>query len=282
MDANKAPLRLAMSWQLLVWWTLGMLLPAAIVAMPLTTSLSALLDHVVGSDQLARRFDFIAFSDVVTQLHPQALKGATTLAVLTALLLAPLMAGLATAAWRSDEVRLFPLLRDAVGEYPRMFRLGFVALIPYAIAGGFAAGFLAIGSHHAEKSVTATAAESLGRVMTILAAIFLIAAQLTVEAARAQFAADGALRSALRAWGRGLKLVAARPGAVLVRYLVPTLLSLGLAALLLALRIRLAGPWTVVTFLLTQLGVAAIGWGRAGRIMSLATLVRQQGGARGA
>ena len=68
------------------------------------------------------------------------------------------------------------------------------------------------------------------------AGLLFVLAHASLEAGRGWLAADGRLRSALKAWWRGLKLLARRPFAVLSVYLGTTLLGLALAALLLLLR----------------------------------------------
>jgi hypothetical protein len=98
------------------------------------------------------------------------------------------------------------------------------------------------------------------------------------EAARAHLAVDAELRSGWRAWLRGMMLLGQRPLTVLGLFLVPTVAATIAAALPLLVRIRLVGSnglifW--VAFLMTQIGVAAIGWGRAARIFALTQLLSE-------
>jgi hypothetical protein len=98
-----------------------------------------------------------------------------------------------------------------------------------------------------------------------------------VEAGRAELAADERLRSAWRAWIRGVRLTLRQPLPVLGRYIGATLVSLLVASVLLLIRLRLVGGssggfW--LGFVVTQLAVAALGWGRASRLFALTTLIR--------
>jgi hypothetical protein len=129
-----------------------------------------------------------------------------------------------------------------------------------------------LADKHAEKAVLDSSATNGARLALVIAVLAVLLAELTVEAARAQFAVDGTLRSALRAWARGVQLVLARPGAALGRFLVPTIVSLAVASLFGVLRVH-AGAG--LGFIVAQLAVAAIGWGRAGRILALAQLTAQ-------
>ena len=86
---------------------------------------------------------------------------------------------------------------------------------------------------------------------------------------------DGRLRSALKAWWRGLKLLCRRPIAVLAVYLGTTVAGLLLAVLLLLLRPYL-GHGSVIALLLGLLlssaVAAALAWSRIARLFGMQVL----------
>jgi hypothetical protein len=269
---DSSPLRAALDWRLLLAWTLAMLVPTLIATRPLADALGELVDHV--PKPLADKLGDVLMLDSFFHLAPawEAMRGALMFSALVTLLLSPFLAGLAVTAYADAPATFFTLVGGAAARYGRMFRLMLVSLIPYAIAGGVMAMTFGISGKHAEKALLASSATTMSRLALVASVVALMLAQLTVEAARAQFAADPALRSALRAWGRGVKMVAANPVAALGRYLLPTLLSLVVAFIVTCIRIRVG--FVPIAFLITQLAVATIGWGRAARIFALAPLVR--------
>lgn len=269
------PLRAALSWRLLLSWTVAMLIPSAIVMMPLSNVFGELFDMAARGDELARKINPLLLADATSQLrlHSEWMAGAFTLATIAMLLLSPLCAGLAVTSYPEPPPTLFGLLQGAVGNYPRLFRLMLVSIIPFGVAGMIGMTVSGMVEKSADKAILESSATTSARLSMALTVLVVLLAQLTIEAARAQMAANAGLRSALRAWVRGLKMIAARPGAVLARYLGPTLVSVIMAAVLAVLRIRVDN--FLIGFLITQLAVAAIGWGRAGRIFALAGLARE-------
>ena len=100
---------------------------------------------------------------------------------------------------------------------------------------------------------------------------------MALDLARGILAAHPGRRSALLALVDAVRLLARRPLAVAGMGLVGTLAALGTAAALLLLRaqIRQGSPAGIAAaFVLAQLAVAAVGWGRAARIAGFAELVR--------
>ena len=94
----------------------------------------------------------------------------------------------------------------------------------------------------------------------------------SIESARAALAADPALRSAFRAWLRGLKLMLRRPLSVLLIVLVTVVIGAGLATLLQqpAMRNVSASGWMI--WLLAQLAVLVIWWTRIARLSALTAI----------
>jgi len=108
---------------------------------------------------------------------------------------------------------------------------------------------------------------------------FLLLAHASVETGRAWLGIDLSRHSAIRAWWRGCRLLLRRPFSVLGIYLLSTAL-----AALIYLPLLLARAHTPAVgalgllgaFVLTQLAVAVMAWGRAVRLAGLGALVRQQ------
>jgi hypothetical protein len=270
-----APLRAALSWRLLVAYMLAALIPTLASSLPMGRQLGELLDYVPHGAELARKLSPVILSDTLVQVgsHFDAMQGALVATLLLTLLMAPFAAGLAVAAYPEPPARFFALVGNAFESYGRLFRLMLVALIPLGVAGGIGAIAMNVAGKHAEKAILESSAQNGMRLAWLITIVALLLAELTLEAARAQFAVDVELRSALRAWTRGVKVVLARPGAALGRFLVPTIISLAVASLLAVWRVN-AGA--TLGFVVAQLAVAAIGWGRAGRILALAQLTTEQ------
>ena len=97
---------------------------------------------------------------------------------------------------------------------------------------------------------------------------------IALEAGRGWLAADGRLRSALKAWWRGVKLLRRRPLAVLGVYLGTTLAGLLLVALLLLARPYLGdgGMPALLLGLLLSSAAAALAWSRIARLSGMAAL----------
>jgi hypothetical protein len=268
-NASTTPLRDALDWRLLLAWTLAMLIPTAVATTPLGHALGVLLDHV--PKPLADKLGLDAVGEAGLHLRaalPAIMGGAVGGAIL-ALLFWPFTAALVVARYQGRR-SFFALVAAAWSDWGRMFRMLLVALIPLVpaiVIGGGLSMWAGHAREHALHESAASRFENLARAATV---VLIVLAQLTAELGRAQLAANPEQRSALRAWIRGLGILARRPGAALGRYLLPTLLSLGAALLLATLRVRVASP--VAGFVITQLAVAAIGWGRAARIFELASL----------
>ena len=102
-----------------------------------------------------------------------------------------------------------------------------------------------------------------------------VLAHASLEAGRGWLAADGRLRSALKAWWRGVKLLRRRPLAVLGVYLGTTLAGLLLVALLLLARPYLGDggmPALLLGLLLSSAVAAALAWSRIARLSGMAAL----------
>lgn len=275
----RAPLA-ALQWRLLLLWLVFLLLPTAVVSLPLWRALAGLLDRSVHAAAWARHLDGLMFGDVAHALVERTawLGGTAILALVLALLLAPLLAGMTVAAGRVGRVLGFSqLLQSGVIEYGRMFRLMLWSLLPYAIAFALASWASGAADAHAETAVLESQADFYQHLALGALAVLLVLAQAIVESARAAFIADAGLRSATRALGRGFMQLLRRPLSTLLTYLLIGLIGYGLAIV--------CGIWRIHTpaiglggFLLallaSELAVLLIGWTRVARLFALAEVSR--------
>ena len=101
----------------------------------------------------------------------------------------------------------------------------------------------------------------------------------TIEAARAQFAISTQHRSALKAWWRGITLVARRPFSTLGLYGLPIVMGGIILMLLTYCRINLPHVNTlslIAAWVLSQLIAATIVWIHCVRLFALAELCQAQ------
>ena len=271
-----AAMQRAMQWRLLAAWLIAMLLPTLVVWLPLSALLSSVLDYSPRAQELARHFDAIMVEDVGMAFARGgiAVGGAATLAGILTMLLAPLYAGMVATVARDDggaPLGFVALVAGALGWYWRMFRVALVALVPFGVVGMVAAIAFKAAGKHAEAATTHMQAEHAQLVATIVVALLGLVAHATIEAARAHLIVDAQLRSAWRAWFRGLKQLR-RPLPLFARSLLPTAIGFAVAFVLLLLRVRIPGynvALFVVGFVFTQAAIAAIGWSRAARLLAL-------------
>ena len=104
-----------------------------------------------------------------------------------------------------------------------------------------------------------------------------VLAQAIVESARAAFIADGGLRSATRALGRGFMQLLRRPLSTLLAYLLVSLIGYAIAMAIGMGRVHTPAIGTtglLLAMLLTQLAVLVIGWVRVARLFALAEVAR--------
>ncbi|WP_343126319.1 hypothetical protein [Dyella sp. C9] len=276
----------AMQWRLLLLWALMLLLPVIVVAVPLLQSLGELLDHSVHARGWARQFDLLMMTDVGQVLGREhaLLHGAATASLLCALLSLPLLHGMVVASGRSGRTLGFgALLQGGLVEYGRMFRLQLWALLPYAAAGYL----LQVGLDHAADRADLAVLESQAMAAQHLAWCFgglvMLVALLWVESARAAFIADGGLRSATLAMGRGLMQVLRRPFSSLLVFVLVSLPGLAIAlglGLVRAHTLAVGRHGLLLAFVLTQLVVASLGWMRIARLYALTEIARSLGGSR--
>ncbi|MET0807679.1 MAG: hypothetical protein ABWX93_02855 [Pseudoxanthomonas sp.] len=274
--------RSALQWRLLLLWTLLMLIPTAILTMPMWTVLTTGLDHSVHAATLAKQLDMTVFTDLMSLhgKHAEAFNVAGMLALATTLLLSPLLTGMAATASRAPEtLGMRALVAGGLSEYPRMFRMLVWSVVPLGIAlaiGGAATD--AVGKE-LDKAVVAADVDLIGYAATALAVLLFAFAHATLDAGRAALTIERRRTSAVKAWWSGLKLVLRRPLASMGVYFIISIVGLALAAALAVGRINVSG-WNMGGFLLAlllvQLTVVVLGWMRSARLFAMVELARSQ------
>lgn len=269
----------ALQWRLLLLWVLGLCVPTAIVAIPFWRALAGQIDYSVRVGEWVARLDLNALYDLIAAMQQAGytLNSGFLLGLALTLLLSPWLTGMSVVAARSPRPLGFSaLLQGGLGEYGRMFRLMLWSVLPLGLALAAIAGMMSWAGEQGDHAILESEAENAGRLAMLVGGFAFVLMHATVEAARAQFAADAQLRSAIRAWWRGLKLVLRRPFSALGVYIVLTALGLLVAALFGWGRINVL-PLSAVGMLfglvLAQAGSAALGWMRSARLFALMKLV---------
>ena len=267
-----------LDWRLLLFWVLGMLLPTALMTVPIWRTLSEALDQYPLAQHVAERFDVLVFEDlrVTAQRSSPALAGGALVGLLLAVLVSPLLTAAIMASAAADE-RTFA--GRATAWYGRALRLWLVSGIPLALLGTAWWALAKLVDNEAQRATLETRADLASRLSLWAIALLGIVLHTSIELGRAELAANPERRSALLAWLRGTRKAMRQPFRTLLSYVVPTVLSLFLAALLSVLRLHLnaasqSGFW--LGALVTQLAVAVVGWGRASRLFALTALVRDE------
>jgi hypothetical protein len=280
LGAAMRALLAAMQWRLLLLWVLLLLLPTAVVGLPLWRTLSGLLDHSVHAQAWATQFSPLMFGDTMSALRDSTgwLNGVGLLGLLLTLLLSPFLNGMAVGSGRSGRVLGFShLLQCGVVEYGRMFRLMLWSILPYAVmAVLIGLAFKAVdGIDH--KAVLESQVDRASHWALYVSLLLFVLAQAIVESGRAAFIADGQLRSATRAFGRGFMQLLRRPFSTLFCYLLVSVVGYAIALALGVGRVHtpaIGAGGLVLAVLLAQLVVLVIGWVRVARLYALAEVAR--------
>lgn len=271
-------LRGAMQWRLWLLWIGASLACALLAALPAWDWLASALNHSVHAPAIASgQAPALMLDMLMAQPSPlPVISESAMLGAILMLLLSPLLAGATLVAIRSRGRPGFgDLLRGAVGEYGPLLRMLLWSAVPLGLA--LLAMTMILGANEAaHEHAIDTAGLDIGRrIAFAVGALLFVLAHASLEAGRGWLAADGRLRSALKAWGRGVKLLVRRPVAVLLAWLATTLLGLALALLFVFLR-QFAGGAGLGGFLLAVLlgcGIAAgLAWGRIARLYAMAAL----------
>jgi hypothetical protein len=268
----------ALQWRLLLLWLLATLVPALLAATPLWASLQATFGHSVHAAAIAAGDDLPLLVQGLGNLGKQldwlpALLGGSTLLML---LVAPWLTGMVIASLRAGRrLGFVELIAGGLSEYWRMLRMMLWSLLPLGLALVVGGGIMGALHKGTEDAILASDVESAGRIGMIVMVVLFVLAHATVEAGRGWLGADPALRSVVKAWWRGLKLLLRRPLATLLVYVVTCVAGFGLALLLGWARIAVDGVGigaVVLSFLAGQAIVLAIAWGRIARLRGMAAI----------
>ena len=272
--------RSAFQWRLLLLWVGLMLIPTAMLGYTVWSMLSDNLDYSVRAAEVAHQIDLTVFADLMSA-HGRLVTGfnqAGVLALITTLLLSPLLSGMAATAARFEGTAGFrALVAGGISEYPRMLRMLVWSVVPLgaAVALGGAAMDAAAEYGH---TVIVEADADLAQWGAMAAMLLLFAlAHATLDAGRAALVIERRRTSAVKAWWSGCKMLLKRPLATLGVYLAISALGLAIAAALVVGRINVSGASIggfIAAFLLVQLTVAVIGWMRSARLFAMVHLAR--------
>ncbi len=270
----------ALQWRLWLLFVATSLLCALFATLPVWDWLAGLLNHSVDADAIAAgKAPALLLDALMSRDSPYGVLGENTVnATILMLLLSPLLAGATVAAARSrSKLGFGDLLRGAISEYGPMLRMLIWSIVPLGFALVVASAIIA-GNEKAHEHATLASEAATGRNIALwIGGLLFVLAHASLEAGRGWLAADGRLRSALKAWWRGLKLLCRRPIAVLAVYLGTTVAGLLLAVLLLLLRPYL-GHGSVIALLLGLLlssaVAAALAWSRIARLFGMQALAK--------
>lgn len=276
----------AVQWRLLLLWILASLGCALLATLPMWSWLGGVLSHSLQSQAMADGSAPMRLLDAL--LAPDAplglLASQQQIATLLMLLLSPWLAGATVTAARARSALSFgELLRGGLSEYGPMLRLLLWSALPLGLAFAVMFGMIGFNEKAHEHAVLASDVESGRNMALLVGGLLLLLAHAGIETGRGWLASDARLRSALKAWWRGTKLLFKRPLAVLSAYLLPTLLSFALALGLLMLRQHLTSSTSVgflLGLLLASAIAAALAWGRVARLFALRALTEDAHGRR--
>ena len=273
--------RMALQWRLLLWWTILLLLPTIVAALPFWQLLAGSLDHSMYASRLAEHLDLVALADLAAvgkERYGAALGSGAIVALGLTLLLSPLLSGMTIAAARAPQrLGFIPLLAAGAQDYARMLRMLVWTVLPLGVAGALGGAAFHAAGQVAERAILESEAANASRLAMLAAALLFVLVHATIDAGRALLGNDRRRRSAVLAWWGGVKLLLRRPLALLGVYLVITALGLALAALLALARMHvpaLGAGGTAAAFLLTQLAVVVLGWMRSARLVAMMELAR--------
>lgn len=272
--------RAALQWRLLLLWSGILLLPTALLALPLWHVLGVSFDHSVHAAALAQELDLSTIADLLANIgrNGASVPSAAWHALIATLLLSPLLSGMAMSAARAAQPQGFGMLiGGAIEQYVRMARMLMLALVPLGLALGLGAVLLAAADQYGSAAQLESDADG-ARLLALLGGLLLLMlAHASLDAARAALALDRRRRSVVRAWWDGCTLLARRPLATLGLYLAVTAAALMVASPLSLARIHLppvSAAGFIGAFVLTQLIVMTFAWMRIARLFAMVALAR--------
>lgn len=272
-------LKSALQWRLWLLWILATLLPTLLVALPLWSSLASVFGTALHGEDIASDRNLPLLLQGLLEMgdHLAWIPGSLGASTVLMLLLSPWLTGMVVASMRAGRTLGFgELVRGGLAEYWRLSRMLLWSALPLGLALLAGSGAMAAFASGAEDAVLASEAEAAARNGMIVAGVLFVLAHASVEAGRGWLGADMALRSVIRAWWRGLKLLLRRPLATLLVYVVASVAGYGLALLFAWLRLRVDGGAAVSGFLAAQGIVAMLAFGRIARLYGLGALAAER------
>lgn len=269
----------AMQWRLLLLWVLLLLLPTAVVSLPIWRALGSVLDHSIHAQEWATRFSGTMVSDAMTALNMSSwFGGIALLGILLTALLSPFLNGMVVGTGRAGRTLGFShLLQCGIVEYGRMFRLMLWSILPYLVMGALIGVAMHMADAAGDKAVLQSQADRASHLALFVAGVLFVLAQSIVESSRAAFMADSGLRSATRALGRGFMQLLRRPLSTLLSYLLISVIGYTIAMAIGIGRVHTPAVGVaglIIAVLLAQLVVLVIGWVRVARLFALAEVAR--------
>ena len=281
LSVLKAALADGLRWRVLLWWAIALAIPALTALLPIWGSLQSQFAYSPRVAAIASMDDLPLLIEGLRGMREQ-LQGITLAGVVAtaiSLLLSPWLTGMVVASIRErGSLGMGELAHGGLSEYGRMLRMLLWSTVPMGIAIGIGAATFGVLGKQAEAAVLASEAERASNIGLGVLAVLALFAHATVEAGRGWLAADLGLRSVIRAWWRGLKLVLRRPLATLSVYLGTAIAGYGLALAFAWLRTKTGGPGTggfIVGVVVTQLMVAMLAYARIARLHGFAALADQ-------
>jgi hypothetical protein len=278
LGAAFAALKSALQWRLLLLWILATLLPTLLVATPLWATLQSQFGHSLYAADIAAGHNVPLLIQGLMKIgeHMGWLGVSLGTSTVLMLLLSPWLTGMVVASLRAGRRLGFgELVHGGLSEYWRMLRMLLWSLIPLGIAAAIGGGVIGAMGKSTEQAILASEVDNASRIGLVVFAVVFVLAHATVEAGRGWLGADAGLRSVIKAWWRGCKLLLKRPLATLLVYLVASIVGYGLALLFAWLRVRVDGVGMgafVLSFLLGQAIVAMLAWARIARLHGMADL----------
>lgn len=269
----------AVQWRLWLLWLVLTGLPTLLVSIPAWIALNGRFGHSpMSADIAAGRAPGLLLDGLLDDGLPwAALSMGSVLATGLMLLLSPLLAAMAAAAWRTRGADLRTLLREGADGYGPMLRMLLWSVIPMGLVLAVGSGLMGVFLQKAASAVTPAELAPARWVFLGVVLPLLLVAHATVEAGRGYLAAWPQSRGAVRAWISGMRLLFKRPLALLLVEAITLAAVLLPLPLLVALRQSLdaasRGGWWLA-WLVTCIGVLVVAWARIARLFGMASLAR--------
>ncbi|PJK10407.1 hypothetical protein CO610_02720 [Lysobacteraceae bacterium NML95-0200] len=268
-------------WRVLLLWWLAGLVPAFWLTRQVANAAHALFAYHPDAMRIISEPDFAALADAVLA-HDRVITQ-LTLDVLPPLLLtamlAPWAAGIAVTGLRASKPPGFiALILGGLREYAPQLRLYLLALLPLLLTLPVAVISLSIADMKATQAITYSQAAPWHYGARGFSALLVLLPLASIEAGRAAFAADPALRSALLALSRGWRLIYRRFFAWLGICSLTWAAGLAAGSILHASGQLSGNTWLALAC--TQVAVTAIGWSRLARLAALQRLLPKSGHGR--